>query len=212
MDVNLIYPIKWEHQIFNDNNDLQRYLKYLFCCSEDYSTNKERELNSYLRRDLDSQRLSKFGLMSQTEQKYKNFRDSFWEYLKNEKNILEETHHIAYLLTIGSKVVTNIVRKSTSENNTLKTTIPHTLLDRLIDEFFDSDEDLLFSKISHSINDKEKKIVAITDLSIEERKLVEKRIHGTLNMHEYREVLISMSHHDENNLPYHIHRLIKIEK
>lgn len=210
METNLIYPIKWEHDIFSSNVDLQRYLKYLFSCSDDYPINNIRELNSYLRRDLETERLSKFGIMKQNEEKYRNFRDLFWEYLKNEKKIHTETHHVGFIITLGNKIVTNTVACAENMEGTLLTKIPYSLLDRIVDEYFDGDEDLFFIKIAKFVNNSGKNLVNFNDINLEERKLIEKRIHGTLSLNDSREILISISHNDEMNTPYHIHRLISI--
>lgn len=209
-EANLIFPIKWEYDNFDNIKDLQWYMKFLFSCSKDHKANSKTELNSYLRRDLETGRLSKFGFMTQNQQKYEQFKEGFWEIVKDHKKIIYETHHCAFLISVGNKLITNLVMKSPENERELITTIPNKMLDSIIETYYQDNEELLFAKLDFIINDPTKELIQFADAPQDIRKIVEKKMHGTINQNEPRDVLISVSMHDIENKPYQIQRLIKI--
>lgn len=209
-DANLIFSIKSEFDNFDSIKDVQWYMKFLFSCSKDHPSNEKTALNAYLRRDLETGRLSKFGFMTQNKQKYDQFKESFWESIKDHKRIFYEIHQCAFVISVGNKIITNLVSISDENSRELITMIPNKLLDNIIETYYHDNEDILFSKLDFIINDPTKELIQYKDASVDIQKLIEKKIHGTINSHDPREVLLSVSMNDIEKEPYHIHKFIKI--
>ncbi|MEG0886087.1 MAG: hypothetical protein RSH52_33110, partial [Janthinobacterium sp.] len=133
-----------------------------------------------------------------------------WETIKDYKRIFYEIHQCAFVISVGNKIVTNLVSISDENSRELITLIPNKLLDDIIETYYHDNEELLFTKLDFIINDPTKELIQFKDASPEIQKLIEKKIHGTINSHDPREVLISVSIHDLDKKPYHIHKFIKI--
>jgi len=206
----LIYFANWGQQEFTNGGHVQNFLKYLFSCSKSHTENHKTKDNFYLTLDKETNKLSKFSHVTDPKDKYNKFKNKFWNELSDETTIINDLNYVAFAIIIGDRVISNIYKKDKSDPNVLRGDLSNDIFSMVVTSYFNRDVDQYYQTVDGFI-DCGKEYVYFNDATDEERLIIEKRVHKELIKQSGADnVLIAISHNDQDDSYYHIHRILKL--
>lgn len=204
-----IFICNWGEANFSDSAHFNNFIKYLFSKSKSHKLNQNTKYNFYKRK---VENKFKVGLLDDNEATYKKFLADLNFDLYQQFN--NDLFYFYFMIQIDNYFITNLF--SIEEQN-VNLNIPEDLLSMIIDNYFNSVEEDLFDNIRETIkyiNDKKLDIISYNELFNHEDntyliKQIEQFIHNSLKeKYPNENVVFQISHNDQSDKPYHIHRLI----
>lgn len=210
-DNNLIYFAHAGQESFNDEEHLDNYLKYLFSCSKSHKENALTKQNFYLNLNKQSNSLNKYSFVYNSKEKYQKFKTNFEEELYDENELKNDLFYVGFIITIGNRTISNFFAPSLDDSDVLIPCLPSEVIDIMINEYFNGEETLFGKAVKHVIDNIPGQLTEFKNATEQERLFIEKKIHSKLiEKSPTDKILLAISHHDQDQSPYHIHRLIHL--
>ena len=209
--MNEIFICNWGNTIFEDLNHLNNFINYLFSKSKSHKQNKTTKYNFYKRKVDDK---FKTGFVENNEQSYLKFLNN--SELTSYINFNNDLFYIYFMIVIDNHLITNLL---SIENESISLNITEDLSAMIINDYFNGEENRFLNKINETIsyvNTNSLDIInydhLIRDNDIDNLyliKLIEIETHKKLQEKYFNtNVIFQISHNDQYDRPYHIHRLI----
>lgn len=192
---------------FNDNKHMTNFVKYLFSKSSSHTKNTLTDCNFYQRKQDDQ---FQHGFLTDLETKYQRFLETLDA--DDFDNYRCDVFDMYFILYVDNKLITNMF---VIDNNQLTLCFDKHINAYIERAYLNNKTDSVFALIEtvcEHIESQNLNVINYYDLtealSIEEIKEVELLMHRTLrNNFEDNSVIYQISHNDQVNRPYHIHRL-----
>lgn len=209
--MNEIFICNWGQSEFSDLPHLNNFIKYLFSKSKSHKKNKTTKYNFYKKKVEDK---FKTGFIENNEQIYEKFLNNLD--LESHTKFNNDLFYIYFMVIIDNNLITNLLHL---ENDSISLNITEDLFTMIINDYFNTEEDKFLNKINEMINyvnTNSLKIINYDHLvknndldNIYLIKQIEIEIHKKLQEKYYnKNVIFQISHNDQYDKPYHIHRLI----
>ena len=209
--MNEIFICNWGQSEFSDLPHLNNFIKYLFSKSKSHKKNKTTKYNFYKKKVEDK---FKTGFIENNEQIYEKFLNNLD--LESHTKFNNDLFYIYFMVIIDNNLITNLLHL---ENDSISLNITEDLFTMIINDYFNTEEDKFLNKINEMINyvnTNSLKIINYDHLvknndldNIYLIKQIEIEIHKELQEKYYnKNVIFQISHNDQYDKPYHIHRLI----
>jgi len=215
------FIVNYGEQEFTDSKHLNNFIKYLFSKSKNHTKNDLTKYCFYKRKE---QNKFKVGFLEDNDTKYNSFISNL--NIQDYINFRNDLFDIYFIVEIGGSIVTNLfsIEKLDDSNVSLKILINNDSLGYILDNYFNSNEsefnDYLIDIITKA-NDRSMDFINYYNLLKEDKnnlgknliKEIENKLHSNIQKNNYNEkVIYQVSHNDQLERPYHIHRLILNEK
>lgn len=208
MNNDLIYLICTGNMGFNGNKHVHNFLKYLFSCSQAHQQNDITKKNFYIHLEKESQKLKTFGFVVDSKDKYNKFKNKFWNEIIDDTTLTNDLFYIGFFITLKERNISNIFEINPDNPTELILNLLPSITEYIIDDYFSGSEDNFLATMNEKINSGY--YVPFSQATDEERLMIEKKIHSQLIKNSAgKNVLLAISHHDQEDSHYHIHRLIK---
>lgn len=205
---NLVYVILAGEQDFTNQRHVENFVKYLFSCSKAHIENEDTKFNFYVKRDTKDKVLNRIGFVKNPKWQCDEFLNNFKKELSNETKLVNDIYYVLFFVVTENKIITNFFDY---EDNELTITYPEDIMDAMCEKYFDNDGkefEESINKILRFSSDNQIPIKTFKESLLEERKEIEMLVHGRLIKENNDNVLIEISHHDQDDHDiYHIHRL-----
>lgn len=209
--MNEIFICNWGQSEFSDLKHLNNFIDYLFSKSKLHKQNETTKYNFYKRKVEDK---FKTGFIENNEKIYDKFRHTC--NLESFNKFKNDLFYIYFMIIVDNNLITNLMLL---DNNSISLNITDEAFTIIVNDYFNGEEHKLFNKINefiNYINTNSFKIINYYDLIKEHNldniyliKIIETEIHKKLQEKYYdKNVIFQISHNDQYDKPYHIHRLI----
>mgnify|MGYP003587989409 FL=1 len=209
--MNQIFICNWGTSSFSDLKHLNNFINYLFSKSNLHKQNKTTKYNFY-KRKVDNK--FKTGFIENNEHSYSKFLNDLK--LDSHTNFHNDLFYIYFIIVIDGYLITNLLN---IENELISLNITEDLFSMISNNYFNGENDKFLNKINDIIaytNTNSLQIINYISLiknndigNINLIKPIEMKIHKILQEKYFNEnVIFQISHNDQYDKPYHIHRLI----
>lgn len=209
--MNEIFICNWGNSTFSNLNHLNNFINYLFSKSKLHQQNKTTKYNFY-KRKIDN--TFKIGFIENNEYSYSKFLNNLE--LKSYTNFNNDLFYIYFMIVVDNHLITNLFN---IKNESISLNITEDLLSMIINDYFNGEENMFLNKINETIdyvNTNSLNIINYDHLiksndidNIYLIKIIETETHKTLQKKYFnKNVIFQISHNDQYDKPYHIHRLI----
>ncbi len=209
--MNYIFCIPEQELSFNNSNHLENFVKYLYSKSKSHVLNENTIYNFYQRKQ-DTQ--IKQGFLTNADTKYENFVSNI--NIQEYRNYKCDAFNIYFIININNKIVTNLFNL---KDETISLLLDDSMIDYIDEVYIQDLQNGLLSRMESVCDDAIHNDIPIINfydltksLELEELKQIEVLLHKQLRA-SFRDdtVILQISHNDQLERPYHIHRLKKVK-
>ena len=205
----IIFNCYLEEIEFDSKEELEDFVKDLFSLSDDHPSNEKTKYNFYVRKDFDG---NKTGTIFNNQEKYEKFIDIID--LDEYEDFSNDTFNMFFIIEFNNQIITNMFDID-DENNSIEFNIDNESFEYITERYFNDEEDELYAlenKIYEISENNNMKIISYNDFLSENDKETQRELELIIHKNlikkaKDQDVIFQISHIDQEDKPYHIHRL-----
>lgn len=190
-------------QSFTNRGHLHNFLKYLYSCTTKHPQTDLTQFNFFEHKD-------ESGFVIEASKAYNSFKKKYWNDIQDHSIFTMDLYYVYFLLEINGKLVSNMF--NARGNLELDEVAKEILLAR----YFKNDENAFKQSLKKVISDaRNLKNTFLHNATLDDRKEIEQCVKSSINseikLKDF-DVFLTISHHDQEESLYHVHRLLKKQK
>jgi len=201
----MIFAIGAGSQKFSSYGHVNNFIKYLFSCSGKHRETEDTKKNFYL---TNLPKIDGYHFVESSDGALSLFKKENGENLVKFSELNNDLFYMFFLIEFEGKIYTNLYEYN-KEQDIYDPAMSEDIANKLSTGYFNGDTEAML-RLFGSMIETEKDLVLFDAAKRRERIIIESKVHAKIHkMGGVDEVMLAISHNDQQGSAYHIHRIYK---